>query len=116
MEALIAKLTSTMDIEELSGRQKQGEQENTNANDDTIDGVFDRLSRLVNTAEAKYSISEARHEARGGRYATEMGFINMICESFYCNDCLKHSFCILIFALRSSQFGESHMDAYITEW
>ena len=89
VEALVAKLTSTMDIEELLGRQKQGDQENTIADDDTIDEVFDRLSRLVNTSEAKYSIFQARHEAQGGRYAIEMGFIEMIFESFYCNDCFK---------------------------
>lgn len=66
-EALRAKLAAMLDREESSERQKPGRMEKNDTENDDIDRVFKRLSRLVDTRQTDYIISRARQEAREGR-------------------------------------------------
>lgn len=65
LEALSAKLTAMLDMEEISNGQKQGQRKSQNGEGDEIDQVYNEFVKL--DTKRDYAILHSRHEAREGR-------------------------------------------------
>ena len=68
VEALIAKITLLLDIEEASDNQKQIMQHLKDTKTDKIDELLDELSRWVDMTDVEFAILNAKLAARDGRW------------------------------------------------